>query len=116
MEKRRGRCGIKNNVVRIKFRYGYIGIIDSGKVIYEQASDSELNYSLLKGDLNINVSSKGWFHGDTTFSRIIINNKNYSQGKRGLNIVVYDKADKKVIDSVVFDIYKDLSVSRLKKF
>nr|WP_302598810.1 DUF6056 family protein [uncultured Cellulosilyticum sp.] len=87
----------------LKYRQSYIGILDGGKVLKEQNSN-ELIHTMDNIDgKKIEVTSAGYNVGKT--ASILINDKEYAIGKRGINIVVYDKVQKKVIDSVAFDTY-----------
>lgn len=80
----------------------YIAIIDAGNILYEAMSPSELiSCNIQTGINHIYAESAGWDYGNTT--KISINGRDYAQGKRGLNIVVYDNQNSEVIDSVVFD-------------
>lgn len=116
-------------------RASYIGIIDGGKVVYEEInqgevqgveskiendleklditkikaekkeekeSDLEMTY-LYKFDKNklAEISSGGMYAGNQ--SSCLINGEEYSKNERGMNIVIYSKKDKKVIDSRTFD-------------
>lgn len=47
------------------------------------------------------MTSAGYSAGNK--SSIVINGKEYSKNKRGLNIVVYDKTKDEVISSRIFD-------------
>lgn len=53
-----------------------------------------------------------------TKSSIVINGVDYSQNKRGLNIVIYDKEKARVIDSITVDAFADpnLTVKRRNDF
>ena len=116
-------------------RASYIGIIDGGKVVYEEIkqgevqgveskiendleklditkikaekkeekeSDLEMTY-VYKFDKNklAEISSGGMYAGNQ--SSCLINGEEYSNNERGMNIVIYSKKDKKVIDSRTFD-------------
>ena len=83
----------------------YVGIIAQDKVICNKYAEGEqkcfYTYNSMGGDLSIMASSEPWRNGNKT--DIIINDKNYALNHRGVNIVVYDLNDKKVIDRVSFD-------------
>ena len=49
-------------------------------------------------------------------AHVIIGGKETAVNGRGLNIVVYDVKNHKVVDSVAIDSYTDFSMSRLDKF
>jgi hypothetical protein len=82
-----------------KFRYSYISVYEpSSGYLYEEISPDKLEKVILKNELpiNIEVASAGQSSGD--FASIIINGVEYSKNQRGLNIAVYDKVTKAVID------------------
>ena len=89
-----------------KYRCGYLAIIDGGKVIAEQLSPpgQELKCTgKLKG-LDINLVSRG-FQSPPIMGLIELNGKNYSSNSRGLNFVVYDLQQSKVVSSITFDTF-----------
>lgn len=87
-----------------KFRQTYYAIIDGDKV-EEKADDEKLDvtgtledgteYEIISGGYNTGLAAEVWLNGE---------NKAPIK-KRGYNIVVYDKSDKKVINSISFDTY-----------
>ena len=91
----------------IGIQESYLAVIDKGQVIYEDVGDRLLTYqgTLEDGNIFYEVESAGWNQG--SYSHIRINDMHdradYSLGRRGINIVVYDSYDNAVIDSVVFD-------------
>ncbi|MDR2396103.1 MAG: hypothetical protein LBD57_05835 [Endomicrobium sp.] len=87
-----------------KFQWGFIGIIDGGQVVYEDLQDAPLTYKYIVNKSSFNIVSEGWGKGNKALIKNS-NDYNYSLNRRGLNIVVYDKRVKQVIDSVVFDTY-----------
>ncbi|MBP1566280.1 MAG: hypothetical protein J6A58_11050 [Oscillospiraceae bacterium] len=94
----------------------YVGIIDCGNVIIDETGNApednvEINWCNEFNDLEIFISSKAWRNGNK--SEIIINGMDYSTNVRGINLVVYDKLNCKVIDSVGIDAYnKDICFKR----
>jgi len=93
-----------------KYRWSYIGVINSGTVEFEDMKNDKINFSKQIDDLNVEVISAGMSSGN--ISSIKINNKEYSMKYRGLNIVVYDKETDCVVDSVCFDTHSDLKSYR----
>lgn len=84
---------------------GYIAMIDEHKVIVDLLGgyDKALYYKNTYGLLDINMASKPYSQGNS--AEIIINGIDYAVNGRGINIVVYDKTIKKVVDSVCFDTF-----------
>lgn len=89
--------------VKDKRRYSYIGVLNDGEVVYEECSKDRLATSLNVADTNVQIVSAGFEVGNT--ASILINNKEYAVNKRGINVVVYDKVQRRVVDSVAFDSY-----------
>ncbi len=85
----------------IRFRDSYIGIIENGNVVYEMKDHGEQPINVSNREYA--VISGGYDSGK--ISSIVISETDYSQHKRGMNIAIYDIAQKKVIDTALFDIY-----------
>ncbi len=85
------------------FRYSYVAVIEDGKVKYEGLSNETIIYEneIRNCQVSYSVSSSGCYFGSK--AEIKIGNKDYSVGKRGMNIVVYDNRKRLVLDSVCFD-------------
>lgn len=84
---------------QLSFRDSYIGIIDDGKVFYEQAGHGE--FPIVYLGIDHRIVSGGFDSGNC--SSICVNNQEYSFMQRGLNIVVYDKQLQRVVSHAVFD-------------
>lgn len=78
-------------------------VIDSGNMLVEQYDHSQTTASGVfgKGSLTYTITGADQDNGDQ--SSIILGETEYSRNERGLNIVVYDNTQKKVVDSVAFD-------------
>lgn len=118
----------------IEFRDSYIGVIEKGKVVYEQVdhmsdhaevlpdlekenmnemtnlslerneekTDLAISYSfVIGGETVVSLQSGGSYLGNISSCKI--GNKEYSPARRGLNIVVYNRKRKQVLDQAVFD-------------
>lgn len=75
----------------------YYAVITPGE-IFEDHSLEELSYI---GDYNgtsFTIKNAGWDSG--YYSSIVVNGKEYSKGERGINIVVYNTKEKKLVDSI----------------
>lgn len=96
-----------------KTGFGYIAVGSKNKSIesYEALSDELIQVEYYKGyklgeyelPFNLRVYSAGYTTGNT--ANIIIDGVEYSKLRRGMNVVVYDIATNKVVDSTVFDTY-----------
>ncbi|MDE6024107.1 MAG: hypothetical protein K2G45_01495 [Lachnospiraceae bacterium] len=84
-----------------QYQSSYVAILDGNEVIFESMGEDEIEYSGNDEGLEYYVSSAGWPVGNQ--SQIVINGNDYSFNSRGINIVVYDKESKSVVDQVVFD-------------
>ena len=82
---------------------GYVAVIKSGQIIYEELSEygKSVRYEKIIDTFSIDILSCSYICGN--ICSIIINNEEYAVNSRGLNIVVYSLSDKTVIDSVAFD-------------
>ena len=96
-----------------KYRWSYLAI--GGKIegigVIESLDDAALELKLNKGSKLGNITipfelymkSAGFDTGN--ISSIVIDGQEYSQNKRGMNIVIYDLDKKEVVDSMHFDTY-----------
>ncbi len=91
----------------------YICVLDQGKNIAEMQSESKITSDKLELDMGVVEITSG---GNTlaalssSGAAIKINNKDYAENTRGLNIVVVDKESGLVVDSVGFYANGDGSV------
>lgn len=113
-----------------KFRYAYVAILDEGEVVFEKigATTKETITREVVLDGESIVACSAGFEADVihsfTAGSIIINGEEVSARGRGLNIVVYDKAAKNVLDTVNFDTYSSLfscrhpfkEIERIRRF
>ena len=96
--------GFKTDFTKIGYADSFIGVYDEGRVKFECVSNREQSYSYeLNKKTKITMNSSGWESGSR--ANIRINGKEEALNWRGLNIVVYDKRAKMVLDSVVFDFW-----------
>ena len=86
------------------FTDSYVAVIDKGELLYEAVSNREIDHDMQIGSMKVNLASSGWLAKPN--SSVKINGKEYAQGGRGLNIVVYDSESGLVVDSVSFDTYQ----------
>ena len=94
--------GLKTDL-KAKHSHSYIAVINSGKVVYEKlGQDNQPTiYNGQIGSNSVYVTSRVYTNGNEAIIRI--NDKDYSINSRGLNIVIYNKDEHKLVDSVVFD-------------
>lgn len=87
----------------------YVAVIDKGVVKYEGLSDRALTYSTSLENINVSLTSLGWFSGWQTppYASIIVNGQETAVNGEGINIVVYDNESGLVIDSASFDTFQD---------
>jgi hypothetical protein len=90
------KVGLKESLEKT-FGWSYLSVFSGNKVYYESTSIKARCRNLSINDVKISLKSGGLNSNST--SNIIIGNKEYSMGKRGLNIVIFDKEEKKVVDS-----------------
>lgn len=85
-----------------RYRTSLAAVIDNGWVVAQKDGNMQLSCEYNPyANCEIKVTSAGYNSGNS--SSIVINGKEYSKNKRGLNVVVYDKTTNKVISSAVFD-------------
>lgn len=103
--------GLKTNLEG-KHGHSYIAVIDDGNVAYENLGENlePSVYQAKVGGHSLMVTSRVYKNGNE--SVINIDNKDYSVNKRGLNIVICNKASGYVIDSVSFDTHVKDSTCR----
>ena len=89
----------------------YYCVLESCSVLCESADENPgKEYGSLKNGHYFSITSTN--KDKESFSSIRIDGIDYSVNKSGLNIVVYDNYNDKVIDSVCFDIRKDYTCNR----
>ncbi len=84
----------------------YVGIIFRGTVLVDYAPDKARDAAIIEhkiGDLEIKLQSEAYPDGDKAV--IEINGNDYAKNKRGINIVVCNATDGKVLDSISYDMY-----------
>ena len=88
-----------------KFRMAYIAIIDGGEVLYEKLAGASSEWLEVSSD-NLHVVSGGFESSSMRNTALIeINGRNYSENKRGLNFVVFDKETGQCLDACSVDTY-----------
>lgn len=102
------KLGLKSDLHKAGTHRSYIAIIDEHTVLHEEISQDSLYYGGTIDGTTLQVISQNFNAGN--FSSIRLNDAEYSLNQCGLNIVVYDKANQQLVDSVTFDTYADLSL------
>ncbi|MDR2883695.1 MAG: DUF1574 domain-containing protein [Deferribacteraceae bacterium] len=97
-----------------KHQYGYVSVYDTETGFdYEEISENQTIIFKDRRDklpMGVDVKSRGGRDlnkNENTISSIKINGQEHSKNKRGLNIVIYDKKRKTVIDSFYVDTHGD---------
>lgn len=88
----------------------YLMILEKGNIIYENVSQDSIEYS---SQDNGNVYMKSEAGTWDSSANIVIDGVEYSQNGRGMNIVVFDIDEKRVVDSICFDTSNKLDSTRL---
>ena len=88
---------------------GYAAISDGGKKVFEECSARRIDHVQSVGELGVRLISEG---GDDGVSSVMLDGKEWSPRSQGMNIVVYSKKRRHVIDSVCFNTFADLSATR----
>lgn len=90
--------------------HAYAAVSDGGEKVLEELDATRIDEVLSVGDLGVRLISTGEDGGFR--SSIMLDGAEYSAQSLGMNIVVYSKKAKRVIDSVCFNTYSDLTASR----
>lgn len=77
-------------------------IMDSGSYLIRNASDEPVYYSGEVGDLSVRMASGYSAIDSEDVAKINIDGVEYSRNQSGLNFVVYDKNESRIVDSVAF--------------
>lgn len=92
-----------------RIRWSYLGVFNTrGKKYLEKISQKKIDEEIKIRGNRINLVSAGFDKGN--ISSIKINSVEYSKRRRGLNIIVFDKNTKEVLDSFNVDTYGDKSL------
>lgn len=86
-------------LANIDYNENFSAIVDGGEVIYMSSSKSPLYYKDKVKNYDVTVKS------EKNLSSIVIGAKDFSLNEQGLNIVVLDSKNNKVIDKVRFKTY-----------
>ena len=98
--------------LREHVQWSYLAVIDGGEVITEQYADHSLSFMTYTDDHSIAIQSSGKVNNQGNIASIEIDGYDYSRNSTGLNIVVWDKEQKRVVDRVTFNTWKGLEASR----
>jgi hypothetical protein len=103
---------LKESLVN-KYRWSYLSVFSKNKVYFESSSNKALFKKLSINRVVIYLKSGGF--NSKSQSNIIINSKEYSMCRRGLNIVVFDQNINKVSDSFYVDTCGDASLTIMRE-
>ena len=109
--------GMKENLQQSWFRHAYAFVINRGQVVFERLGEDSFDvvtYSNVIDGVRIDMSSAGYDAliegiGNTSIN---INGEPYSLGQRGLNIVIFDWDNDRVLDSVSIDTHLEYTFRR----
>lgn len=95
--------GIKTGISGNLYQYSYCAVLSPDRDPIEAAAKQELNHAgKLPDGTMYQVTSRGMLTGNPLAS-IRIDGQEWSMNRRGMNLVVYDNAQHKVVDTVCFD-------------
>jgi hypothetical protein len=121
MERRKLRLmaafGIQTNLEKT-FRHSWLAVIDGGEVRQEFSSENlAITSRYFFGGHRAEIMSQGWNFARVAHApvSIKIDGTEYAAGRRGLNFVVWDKEEERVIDSVCFDTWADVTAAFRQK-
>lgn len=102
--------GLEKNLYTAGVHRSYIAVLDGYNLIYEDIGTDALTYDNKELEVALHVESANFDAGN--YSVIQIDGQDYSVNDCGLNIVVYDKKKGSVIDSVCFNTYSGLYLTK----
>lgn len=83
-------------------RKSYCAVIDGGNVIFEKMSPKKIVHKgSFDGSHSFSIVSAGYKVGNTC--SISLDKKEFARNRRGLNIVVFDKARDRIVDTAAFN-------------
>ena len=95
--------GIKAEIFGNLYQHSYYAVLSPDREPVEEVSEQELNHTgNLPDGSTYQITSRGMLTGDPVAS-ILIDGQEWSMNRRGMNLVVYDNAQHKVVDTVCFD-------------
>lgn len=96
------KLGFETDIMDKHWR-SFVGVIDEGNVVYEKLSPDEIVYRTTIDGFKIAAVSRNLNVGNV--SKNIVDGVEHSVNRRGLNITVISKTDRKVKDSVNIDMH-----------
>ena len=92
--------------------FAYYAVIENGNVVLEKSEKGMIEAAgkIPGEEISYTIASAGYNDGNV--SSTIINDIEYSRNERGMNFVIYDTVQDKVIDSVAFDTFSGLVARR----
>ena len=95
--------GIKTEISGNIYRHSYYAVLSPDRDPVEEVSEQELDHAgNLPDGSTYRVTSCGMLTG-APLAFILIDGQEWSMNRRGMNFVVYDNAQHKVVDTVCFD-------------
>ena len=93
------------------YRNSIIFIYDNGSVkVIKKSLEALMDKGILTSGDSFIISIKGY--EARAYSSVVINGTEYSMNRRGMNIVVFDPQNHKVVDTVCFDTHSGLECYR----
>jgi len=96
-----------------KYRQSYAAVLDAGHVIFEKLAPSEkelITRTVTLGEHRVDLLSASFDAPGGRNAYINIDGKTVSTKTRGLNIVVYDKENNKLLDAVNVDTFEGMQM------
>lgn len=87
-----------------KSRFAYAAMIDEGQIIFEELKDDRVETKTTVGKSEVELISASNSTNDPK-GLVLIDGKDHSLNMRGLNIVVFDKSKRTILDTTNFDIF-----------
>lgn len=88
------------NIDKCQNKDNYLAIINNNKIVYEKYGSAKYSVNLAMDNVKIDITTSS---KDKNMPGAVINSREYLNKYNGLNIIVYDKVLKKVVDSINLD-------------
>ena len=103
--------GIKRTPRDVGEASSFYAVINRGKLVKSEASNEDALYFQRKIEGHkIDLCSGGQYVGN--WADISIDGKSYCEIRKGLNVVVYDLENDYIVDSIIYQDYKDVMIFR----
>jgi hypothetical protein len=99
--------------MKFAFQNSYVAVVDPKRdFLYEKSSTAKIECSYKVGDKYIDIVSAGFGSGKR--SSVRVSGEEYSLDRTGLNVVIFNARNLKLVDSFSCDSYRDENLTVTK--